>query len=65
MSRLDAPRGVLEVEVDAAAFAARAPATADLSKNQFGLGRELFGVFRERVTGAEQGASACLPAGGL
>jgi phosphogluconate dehydratase len=60
--RLDAPRGVLEAKVDAAAFAARAPATADLSGNQYGLGRELFGVFRDRVTGAEQGASACLPA---
>ena len=60
--RMDAPRGVLEVKVEAAVFEARTPATADLSGNQFGLGRELFGVFRERVTGAEQGASACLPA---
>ena len=58
---LDAARGVLEARVDAATFAARTPATADLSGNQFGLGRELFGVFRERVSGAEQGASVCLP----
>jgi phosphogluconate dehydratase len=60
--RLDATAGVLEARVDAAAFAARAPATADLSGNQYGMGRELFGVFRQHVSGAEQGGSACLPA---
>jgi phosphogluconate dehydratase len=59
--RLDAEHGVLEARVDPAVFAARVPATADLSGNQFGVGRELFGVFRERVSGAEQGASVCLP----
>ncbi len=59
--RLDAVQGVLEARVDAAVFAARTPATADLSGNEFGLGRELFGVFRAHVSGAEEGASACLP----
>ncbi|ACY16924.1 phosphogluconate dehydratase [Haliangium ochraceum] len=59
--RVDAVAGVLEVQVAAEELAARAPAAADLSEYAFGLGRELFGVFRAHVTGAEEGASACLP----
>jgi phosphogluconate dehydratase len=32
------------------------PATADLSAHQFGLGRELFGMFRRNATTADLGA---------
>ncbi len=55
--RLDAEHGVLEARVDAAVWAAREPAAADLSAHQAGLGRELFGLFRAAVNRADQGAS--------
>jgi phosphogluconate dehydratase len=54
--RLDAVNGRLEVLVDAAEFAARAPATADLSNHQGGMGRELFGLFRANAAAADLGA---------
>jgi len=57
MLRLDAPAGRLEALVDAAAFAARVPATADLSDYQTGLGRDLFAAFRNAVGTAETGAA--------
>lgn len=57
MIRLDAARGTLDVLVDAVDFAARAPATADLAANQFGLGRELFAGFRALAGTADTGAS--------
>ena len=55
--RVDAVNGRLEVLVDAAEFAARAPAEADLSSAHVGVGRELFGAFRDQVGRADQGAS--------
>lgn len=57
MIRLDAVSGTLEVLVDAAEFDARIPAEADLSENEFGMGRELFSAFRRNVGRADQGAS--------
>lgn len=54
--RVDAPAGRLEVLVDAAEFAARAPATADLSAHQHGVGRDLFAAFRAFAGPADQGA---------
>lgn len=57
MIRLDATTGTLEVLVDATEFAARPAATADLSENEYGMGRELFGAFRRNVGHADQGAS--------
>jgi len=57
MIRIDAVTGTLEVLVDAAEFAARQPATADLSGNETGVGRELFSAFRRIVGRADQGAS--------
>ncbi|AJY44459.1 phosphogluconate dehydratase [Martelella endophytica] len=57
MLRLDAETGTLEVLVDAETFAAREVATADLSGNEFGMGRELFAPFRHHVGTADQGAS--------
>ncbi|GAB3265514.1 IlvD/Edd family dehydratase [Chitinimonas naiadis] len=54
--RLDAEAGVLEAKVDVAEWASRELATADLAGNDHGYGRELFAVFRNAATGAEQGA---------
>jgi len=58
MMRLDAAAGTLEVLVDMAEFAAREPARADLSANEFGLGRDLFAAFRRNAGPADAGASA-------
>ncbi|WP_412766141.1 phosphogluconate dehydratase [Skermanella cutis] len=55
--RLDAENGILEVLLDAEEFAAREPASPDLTGNRFGTGRDLFGAFRALVGGAEDGAS--------
>lgn len=55
--RLDAINGTVEVLVDADEFAARKPAIADLSDNEFGMGRELFAPFRRAVGPADEGAS--------
>ena len=49
--------GTLEVLVDAREFAARDPATADLSTTMTGTGRELFAAFRKLASRADQGAS--------
>ena len=57
MLRLDAAAGRLDVLGDAAEFAARAPAQADLSANASGIGRELFAAFRANVGPAEKGAA--------
>ncbi|CAK7259309.1 MULTISPECIES: phosphogluconate dehydratase [unclassified Shinella] len=55
--RLDATHGTIEVLVNAAEFAARPQATADLSGNEFGMGRELFAPFRAIAGPADHGAS--------
>jgi phosphogluconate dehydratase len=57
MITLDCERGVLEVEVDAATFAARPVNHPDLGHNSHGTGRELFGLFRRQASTPEQGAS--------
>jgi len=55
--RLDAVAGRLEVLVDAAEWASRSAATADLSGNDFGVGRELFMPLRSQVNRADEGAT--------
>ena len=55
MIRIDAESGVLSVAAIATSRRARRP-PVDVDA-QFGMGRELFAAFRERATGAEQGAS--------
>ena len=55
--RVDAVAGTLEVKVDNATLAARAPATANLDSSHVGLGRELFARLREAVNNADAGAS--------
>lgn len=55
---IDAQAGVLDVEIDEQAWAARAVAQpAHQAENEVGFGRELFGVFRAAAALAEQGAS--------
>ena len=53
---LDAEHGVLAARVDAAEWAAREPASADLAEFHLGMGRELFAGFRAHALGAEAGA---------
>ncbi|MBX3572584.1 MAG: phosphogluconate dehydratase [Mesorhizobium sp.] len=55
--RLDGEEGTLEVFLSAEEIAARSCATADLSANSFGMGRELFTAFRALAGRAEAGAS--------
>ncbi|WP_176082477.1 phosphogluconate dehydratase [Martelella sp. HB161492] len=57
MIRLDAENGTLEVLIAADEFDARPAVTADLSQNEFGMGRELFAPFRQHVGTADEGAS--------
>jgi len=54
--RLDAEAGLLEAVVPADDWSAWAPATADLSDNAFGTGRELFAGFRIAAMDADAGA---------
>jgi phosphogluconate dehydratase len=55
--RVDATQGTLEALVPADVWASRKMATADLSKSHIGMGRELFAMFREHVSAAEEGAA--------
>ena len=54
--RLDTDAGTLEALVAAEEWARRVPSTADLSRNQFGMGRELFQSARAGALTAEEGA---------
>ena len=56
MIRLDGALGTLDVLVEEATFAARTP-TAHAEGNTYGLGRELFDLFRRNVGSAARGAS--------
>ncbi|MEM5469335.1 phosphogluconate dehydratase [Celeribacter marinus] len=58
MVRVDAVAGTLEVLEEG--FDAREPATADLSANAFGIGRELFDIFRQNAGNATEGAASIL-----
>ncbi len=55
--RLDAEAGILEVLVDPQVWRERTLVAPDLSANQFGMGRELFGMFRQSVGTAEEGGA--------
>ena len=55
---VDAVTGRIEVLADG--FDGREPVAADLSGNQFGIGRELFGMFRANAGPATDGACAVL-----
>ncbi|WP_174838812.1 MULTISPECIES: phosphogluconate dehydratase [unclassified Ruegeria] len=53
--RVDAVKG--ELEILTRGVLDRNPATADLTKNQHGVGRDLFDAFRQNVGSADTGAS--------
>lgn len=55
--RLDPKEGVLAALVPEAEWNQRTIDMPDLSSNQIGMGRELFGVFRDSVSAAEEGAA--------
>ena len=55
--RVDAESGTLDVLMSETLLNQRPKATADLSGNDFGLGRELFAAFRAIATRADAGAS--------
>ena len=55
--RVDAQAGTLELMVDTVALQSREITVPDLSGNQFGLGRELFTMFRNTVGPSDAGAS--------
>jgi phosphogluconate dehydratase len=57
---LDANQGILKVLVDDQEFAQREASVADLDRNQWGMGRELFDGFRQRATTPEQGGMSIL-----
>ncbi len=62
---IDAEASLLDVAVSESDWATRVPTPMDVSGNQFGVGRELFAVFRERVDSAEDGACALFGSTGL
>ncbi|MBB5063128.1 phosphogluconate dehydratase [Granulicella mallensis] len=55
--RIDARTNELTALVDPAEWEARVPIHEDLSESQFGVGRELFSMFRNTVGTPDQGAS--------
>ncbi|HEV7137673.1 MAG TPA: phosphogluconate dehydratase [Steroidobacteraceae bacterium] len=57
--RLDSIKGTLEALVSEDAWSRRPTATADLTGNAFGMGRELFRVFRLNAAPAEEGGGIC------
>ncbi len=57
--RLDSHAGVLEARVSEEEWNRRETASADLTANAFGMGRELFGLFRAHAAPAEQGGGVC------
>ena len=57
--RLDSQVGTLEVKVPGEDWNRRENVTADLSANGFGMGRELFGLFRANAAAAEDGGGVC------
>jgi phosphogluconate dehydratase len=57
--RLDSVKGTLEALVPAETWSHRTVATADLTANAYGMGRELFRVFRANAAPAEEGGGIC------
>jgi len=51
-------KGILEALVSSEEFARRKQQIVDLTKNHTGMGRELFTIFRDNVSAAEEGATS-------
>jgi phosphogluconate dehydratase len=58
--RLDSHTGELQARVPETEWQQREVAKANLSGNNYGMGRELFKMFRAHAASAEQGAGVCL-----
>jgi phosphogluconate dehydratase len=59
--RLDSLAGTLAVHVPEDAFSQRTVPTPVLEKNDFGMGRDLFRMFRANAAAAEEGGGVCVP----
>jgi phosphogluconate dehydratase len=57
MILLDADSGILQAQVSAEQWMQRTTEAIDLSAKQVGMGRELFALFRNAVSTAEEGAT--------
>jgi phosphogluconate dehydratase len=59
--RLDSLAGTLAVQVSEEEFSQRTVATPVLGSNGFGMGRDLFRMFRANAAAAEEGGGVCVP----
>jgi phosphogluconate dehydratase len=60
--RLDSLAGTLTVHVSDDALAKRKPIGPALAQNDYGMGRDLFRMFRANAAAAEEGGGVCVPA---
>ena len=59
--RLDSVAGTLTVRVPDEALAQRTTTAPTLEKNNYGMGRDLFRMFRANAAAAEEGGGVCVP----
>jgi phosphogluconate dehydratase len=59
--RLDSLAGTLDAHVPDAVWSQRSTESVDLSSNTYGVGRELFKLFRANAAEAERGGGVCVP----
>lgn len=59
--RLDSLAGTLAVQVSEEEFSRRTVAAPALESNGFGMGRDLFRMFRANAAAAEEGGGVCVP----
>jgi phosphogluconate dehydratase len=59
--RLDSLAGTLAVQVPEDEFSRRSAPTPTLSQNDYGMGRDLFRMFRANAAAAEEGGGVCVP----
>jgi phosphogluconate dehydratase len=62
--RLDSVSGTLTVSVSDEALSQRTTAAPALDQNGFGMGRDLFRMFRTNAAAAEEGGGVCVPLSG-
>lgn len=60
--RLDSLAGTLTVHVPDEIFSRRTSAPPALEQNDYGMGRDLFRMFRANAAAAEEGGGVCVPA---
>jgi phosphogluconate dehydratase len=59
--RLDSVAGTLTVSVPEETFSQRTTTPPALEQNNYGMGRDLFRMFRANAAGAEEGGGVCVP----